>query len=345
MESTILGIIIFALCLLICGVIGSVISFIVIRKKYKETNLEVYKKKEKTILFSSLVIIAVSFVLILVGAFTYHDPNAVHLSKKDYQVKLLNEGDTYTSDSDRTDSFALHSDNSLKVTYKFKIGKMIKLRLSNNKYSKIQKKGNGRYDVVVSLKNKDQDSNIVTLTAYSIKKKVRVIDLEVENDSDYYVKKMQAQEKKNQKSSSDSDDTDDTGLDSSTYTDDMKDAINDKLSDDISIKKVTVSGQFDAKPASMMVSAYSDDFYEDHSKDYVYIIDMIKVIKKYSPSDFDNIKVALYGKVGTPYETKYMPVQSYSLPGNVVKKVIPDNLTKNSLEAISTDHYYAKFSD
>lgn len=345
MELTIFGTIKFELFLLIFGLFGLVKSFMIIRKNYRGTNLVSYSKEERENIVLSVVIIVISLILILVGAITYHNSKSVHFNKKDYEVKLLNEGDTYSSDSYRMDAFALHSDNSLKVTYKFKIGKKIKLRLSNYKYGKIQKMGEGRYDVIVSLKNKDQDSNIVTLTAYSIKKKVRVIDLEVENDSNYYDKKMQAQEKKNQKASSDSDDTDDTGLDSSTYTDDMKEAIKDKLSDDISVKKVTVSGQFDAKPASMMVSVYSDDFYEDPSNDYVYIIDMIKVIKKYSPSDFDNIKVALYGKVGTPYETKFMPIQSYSLPGNVIKKVIPDNLTKDSLEEISTDHYYAKFSD
>ncbi|MGL5900969.1 MAG: hypothetical protein ACRCZW_15150 [Lactobacillaceae bacterium] len=129
------------------------------------------------------------------------------------------------------------------------------------------------------------------------------------------------------------------------YKKDMKDDINDKLSDEISVNKVTVNGQFDTKPKSMMVSVYSSHFTENPDEDYIYIIDIIKVIKKYTPSDFDNIKVALYGKVGTPYETKFMPIQSYSLPGNVIKKVIPDNLTKDSLEEISTDHYYAKFSD
>ncbi|GAT90307.1 hypothetical protein [Apilactobacillus kunkeei] len=130
-----------------------------------------------------------------------------------------------------------------------------------------------------------------------------------------------------------------------SYKKDMKDDINDKLSDEISVNKVTVNGQFDTKPKSMMVSVYSSHFTENPDEDYIYIIDIIKVIKKYTPSDFDNIKVALYGKVGTPYETKFMPIQSYSLPGNVIKKVIPDNLTKDSLEEISTDHYYAKFSD
>lgn len=129
------------------------------------------------------------------------------------------------------------------------------------------------------------------------------------------------------------------------YKENMKDDINDKISDEIPVNKVTVNGQFDKNPKSMMVSVYSSHFTENPDDDYIYIIDTIKVIKKYNPEKFDNIKIALYGKVGTPYETKFMPIQSYSLPGNVIKKVIPDNLTKDSLEEISTDHYYAKFSD
>lgn len=341
MDLTILGIK-FELFLLFIGLLGLIKSFMIIRKNYRGSNLESYSKEEKKNIVLSVVIIIISFILILVGAITYHNSKAVHFNKKDYEVKLLNEGDTYSSDSYRMDAFALDSDNSLKVTYKFKIGKKIKLRLSDYKYGRIQKKGEGRYDVIVSLKNKDQENKIVTLTAFSNKKKFRVIDLEVMNNSNYYAHKVRAELKKDRKSNDDSNDTD---LDSTTYTDDMKSDINDKISDEISVNKVTVTGQFDANPASMMVSVYSSHFTENPDDDYIYIIDIIKVIKKYNPEEFDNIKVALYGKVGTPYETKFMPIQSYSLPGNVIKKVIPDNLTKDSLEEISTDHYYAKFSD
>lgn len=134
-------------------------------------------------------------------------------------------------------------------------------------------------------------------------------------------------------------------IDESTYTDDMKNDISDKISDEISVKKVTVEGQFEINPATMMVSVYSSDFAEDPSMDYIYIIDMIKVIKKYQPEKFDNITVALYGKVATPYETKFMPIQSYSIPGKNIKRVIPDNLSKYALEAISTEHYYAHFNN
>lgn len=128
------------------------------------------------------------------------------------------------------------------------------------------------------------------------------------------------------------------------YKDDLKHSVDDRLSKYISINKIVVNGEFTSKPYNMAIIVYSDEFTENPNKDYINIVNIIREIKKYSPSKFSNIKVVLEGKVGTPYETKYMPIQSYSFSGNVISKIIPDNLDKESLEQISNDHYYIKFN-
>lgn len=129
-------------------------------------------------------------------------------------------------------------------------------------------------------------------------------------------------------------------IDESTYTDDMKNDISDKISDDdslLEIKDVSVSGQFEINPMSMAITIKSDNFSGIPSKDYPYILDAISICQKYNPEKFDNIKFILSGKLTGG---AYVPIQSYDIPGKNLKNLKADTLDVDGLEAISSEHFY-----
>ncbi|WKN28460.1 hypothetical protein MUB42_04505 [Apilactobacillus kunkeei] len=318
-------------------------------------NVITYFFKKKILLVGGIILaffVILSFLIAINNEITYLSPYKISISKiteenNNYVItgktSAPNGSKIYVLDSDikyESDNYASDGDDSSATVKNHKFTAYIDpsswgigadSEISAGKKFKLIGFALPKYDKDINHEiSEDEFDEITTdVTNFSVT---------ADSKMSKYMNKEAAKAEKNQEEA-------EAEVEVDNYKKDMKDDINDKLSDEISVNKVTVNGQFDTKPKSMMVSVYSSHFTENPDEDYIYIIDIIKVIKKYTPSDFDNIKVALYGKVGTPYETKFMPIQSYSLPGNVIKKVIPDNLTKDSLEEISTNHYYAKFSD
>lgn len=120
--------------------------------------------------------------------------------KKINEFKVLDKDDLgIASDTERTDSYSLDSDDSGKTIFKFKVGENVSLKLSNYKYNKINNLGNGRINIEMNLANKNEDYRIVTLYIFQNNKKYKTIDLEIENRTTSYVNKQNAKDEAEEK--------------------------------------------------------------------------------------------------------------------------------------------------
>lgn len=122
--------------------------------------------------------------------------NEVKQNKKDNLFKLLNEDDTSSSDDyNADDGYSLDSNNAGQVTYKFKIGKNIRLKLDNNKTAKLVKISNDRYNVNMTLSDKNKSHEYTNLIVSCKNKHDKKINLENNNNTDAYNKKQDAIDK------------------------------------------------------------------------------------------------------------------------------------------------------
>ncbi|TPR43195.1 hypothetical protein DY124_06355 [Apilactobacillus micheneri] len=144
-------------------------------------------------------------------------------------------------------------------------------------------------------------------------------------------------------SSNTSDDKDmDKEVTKEEYTDDMAGEIKQSVNDNesISANKVSVDGQFDAKPKTMAISIRSDDFTGKHDEDYLSILDAIKVSQKHNISDFSNVKYVLVGKLTDRYKDSYEPIAWFNFSGKSLKGLKTNEVTLDMLEGIANDYHF-----